>query len=92
MEKEKSPFSKLKEIAKIAELIQNTIVFSTGKSENSVDDFIPILVYLVIKARLKMLVSNINYIELFLDPSFKKQSMGHLVSQLSVVIELLKNF
>ena len=92
MEKEKSPLSKLKEIAKIAELIQNTIVFSTGKSENSVDDFIPILVYLVIKARPKMLVSNINYIELFLDPSFKKQSMGHLVSQLSVVIALLKNF
>ena len=48
MEKEKSPMAKLKEIEKIAELIQNTIVFATGKSENSVDDFIPIFLYLQI--------------------------------------------
>ena len=92
MEKEKSPMAKIKEIAKIAELIQNTIVFSTGKSENSVDDFLPIMMYVVIKAKPKMLASNINYINLFLDPLLKKQSMGHLLYQLSLIISILQNF
>ena len=92
MEKEKSPMAKMEEILKIAELIQSTIVFSTGKQENSVDDNLPFMLYVVIKACPKKFASNVNFIDLFLDPVLKKHKLGHLLSQIKILAGMLQNF
>lgn len=92
MEKEKSPMAKMEEVLKIAELIQSTIVFSTGKQENSVDDNLPFMLYVVIKACPKKFASNVNFIDMFLDPVLKKHKLGHLLSQIKILAGMLQNF
>jgi hypothetical protein len=67
-------------------------VFSTGQSDNSVDDALPFLEYAIIKAEPKFLSSNVNYMEMFLDDDLKKSKYGLILTQLNLIVEALNNF
>ena len=92
METEKTPNKKIEEIMRVSELIQSAIVFSTGQSDNSVDDALPFFEYAIIKAQPQFLSSNVNYMEMFLDTNLKKTKYGLILTQLHLIVETLINF
>ena len=92
MQMEKSPIKKIEAMLKVSEIIQSTIVFSTGNNESGVDDALPFLEYAVIKAAPNYLYSNVNYLENFLDPSLKKAKYGMILTQLHLIVEAIANF
>ena len=92
MQMEKSPIKKIEAILKVSEIIQSTIVFSTGNNESGVDDALPFLEYAVIKAAPTYLYSNVNYLENFLDPMLKKAKYGMILTQLHLIVEAISNF
>lgn len=92
MEMEKTPNKKIEEIMRVSELIQSAIVFSTGQSDNSVDDALPFFEYAIIKAQPQFLSSNVNYMEMFLDTNLKKTKYGLILTQLHLIVETLINF
>ena len=92
MQMEKSPIKKIEAMLKVSEIIQSTIVFSTGNNESGVDDALPFLEYAVIKAAPNYLYSNVNYLENFLDPSLKKAKYGMILTQWHLIVEAIANF
>ena len=88
----KSPTEKIKSLKNVTDLIQNTIIFSTGKSDNSVDDNTPFLLFALIKAQPKNLCSNLKYVEEFLDPSMAMDNQELMLIQFSSASELLFYF
>lgn len=64
----KSPYGKMKLFEKVIEIILNTLTFCVGKKvEGGVDDQLPLLIYVIIKAQPPRLSSNLTYIELYHD-------------------------
>ncbi|MCQ2816760.1 MAG: hypothetical protein MJ252_05785 [archaeon] len=92
LEYKKSPTEKINLLQNIAELIQSTIVFSTGKSDNSVDDNTPFLLYAIIKSKPKNLCSNLRYIEEFLDEAMAMDNRQMLLIQYTSATEILLYF
>ena len=65
LDEEKSPEGKMQLIQKVIQIILNNNTYCLGKTDGGVDDIIPMLVYVIIKAQPDRLSSNINYIRLF---------------------------
>lgn len=64
----KSPYGKMKLFEKVIEIILNTLTFCVGKKvEGGVDDQLPLLIYVIIKAQPPRLSSNLTFIELYHD-------------------------
>ena len=60
MDEEKSPRDKLDCVSNAYRIINNSIKFCIGKTtESGTDEIVDILVYIVIKAKLKRIFSNI---------------------------------
>ncbi len=85
----KSPSNKIELIDDVLSLIKNTIVFSLNKSDLGMDDFIPILLFSIIKAKPTFLSSDINYIEMFLDSDLKTKKYGLILTMFQLVQESL---
>lgn len=62
---EKNPEGKLKLITKVIHIILNNMTYCVGKVEGGVDDQVPMLIYIIIKAQPERLSSNIIYLDLF---------------------------
>ena len=65
LDEEKSPEGKMQLIQKVIQIILNNNTYCLGKTDGGVDDIIPMLIYVIIKAQPYRLSSNINYIRLF---------------------------
>ena len=61
----KNPYQKMEIFSKVSEMILNTLNFCVGKVEGGVDDTLPLLLFVIIKAQPKRFSSNMNYIELY---------------------------
>ena len=72
--------------------MNNTIKFSTGKNDAETDELTQILRYIIIKAQPKRMISNINYIECFLDDSDLKENLRLLLIQMKSSIEFILNY
>lgn len=92
MQQERTPLKKLEALSKVFQTIQSTLTFSTSDSETSVDDTLPLLEYAMIKAAPKMLATNLQYMEFFLNPLFAKQEYGMHLSELYIVVKIIKEF
>lgn len=92
MQQERTPLKKLEALSKVFQIIQSTLTFSTADSETSVDDTLPLLEYAMIKAAPKMLATNLQYMEFFLNPLFAKQEYGMHLSELYIVVRVIKEF
>ena len=91
MDEKYTPVEKLKCLGKAISILQNSITFCSGKDELGVDDTIPPLIYILIKSRPKQLMSNYNFCSLFLNPELSKKEMGILLSQIGLVINVIKD-
>ena len=65
LDTEKNPEGKLKLITKVIHIILNNMTYCIGKVEGGVDDQVPMLIYIIVKAQPERLSSNITYLELF---------------------------
>lgn len=61
-----------------------------SKSEESADGFLPILIYIVLKAQPKNLISNVNYIQRFRDPERLNGEAGYYLSSLVGAVAFLE--
>ena len=86
-----TPIEKLKSFGKAISILQNSITFCSGKDELGVDDTIPPLIYILIKSKPKNIMSNYNFCSLFLNPELSKKEYGILLSQIGLVINVIKD-
>ena len=86
-----TPVDKLKCFGKALSILQNSITFCSGKDELGVDDTIPPLIYILIKSKQKKLISNYNFCYLLLNPELSKKELGILLSQIGLVINVIKD-
>lgn len=93
IDNEKSPISKLNCVIKAVNIIINCIRFCTGKFDEgySVEDFMPILNYIIIKSKPKRLISNFNFINLLLDDNKQKGVYGNVLTNLNFSIAFILN-
>ena len=61
----KNPYEKMAVFTKVSEIILNTLNFCVGKVEGGVDDTLPLLLFVIIKAQPKSFASNMKFIELY---------------------------
>jgi hypothetical protein len=61
-----------------------------SKSEESADRFLPILIYIVLKAQPKSLISNVNYIQRFRDPDRLGGEAGYYLSSVVGAVAFLE--
>ena len=72
--------------------MNNTIKFSSGNSEEpGQDELTPIFQYIIIKARPKRMISNINYIKSFLDEKEFNGRNGFLLTQMESATDFILN-
>jgi len=50
-----NPVDKIKMFGKAFGLLQNSMTFSSGKSELEIDDVLPLVIYVILKAKPKMI-------------------------------------
>lgn len=88
----KNPNEKLKLFSKVIEIILNTLTFCIGKKcEGGVDDQLPLLVYVIIKAQPPRLASNLSFIELYYE-EINSGPEAQKFAMLSAIKERLLNF
>jgi hypothetical protein len=61
----KNPYGKMEVFSKVSAIILNTLNFCVGKVEGGVDDTLPLLLFVIIKAQPKSFASNMKFIELY---------------------------
>ena len=86
-----TPADKIKCMAKAFSILQNSMAFCSGKNELGVDDTLKPLIYVVIKAQPKRIYSNFTYAELFLDPDLSKKQYGILLTQICMIMKIIKD-
>ena len=86
-----TPVDKIKSIAKAFSILQNSITFCSGKNELGVDDTIKPLIYIVLKSKPKNIFSNFSYSQLYLDPDLFKKQYGILLTQICMIINIIKD-
>ena len=91
MDNQKTPMEKIKCFNKAFAILQNSITFCSGKDELGVDDSITILQYVFLKAKPKMMCSNMNYSMLFIDSELAKKQYGMLLTQMNMIYTIIEN-
>ena len=84
-----TPIDKIKMFGKAFQILQNTMTFSSGKSDFGIDDTLPFLIYLMIKAKPKMLNSNYIFCKYYINPELEKKEYGILMMQIGAVIRII---
>ena len=91
MDNKFTPADKIKSIAKAFSILQNSIAFCSGKNELGVDDTIKPLIYILLKSKPKKIFSNFNFCQLFLDPELSKKQFGILLTQICMIMNIIKD-
>ena len=85
-----TPLDKIKCFAKVFEIVQNSIKFTSGDSESGVDDMIKPLIYIMIKSKPKNIFSNYQYCEMYLNSELSKKQYGIILSQIGLVKSVIE--
>ena len=91
MDNKFTPADKIKCFAKAFGILQNSIAFCSGKNELGVDDTIKPLIYVVLKAKPKNIFTNYKFCQLYLDPDLTKRQYGILLTQICMVINIIRD-
>ena len=91
LDEEKSPINKLNCFVELSNKIKKIIEFNNGNELVGVEDTLPIFQYAVIKAQPERLNSNFKYINFYLNKELKSTVKGHLLSQIRIVGEFIKD-
>jgi len=89
IDNKKTPGEKIKCFAKAFSILQNSIIFSSGKKDLGVDDTLKPLLYIIIKAKPEKIFSNYNYCRIYLDKGLSKKHYGALLTQLCLSINII---
>ena len=91
LDNEKSPIGKMDCLINLSYKIKNIIQFNNGNDIVGVDDSLPIFQYAVIKAQPNKFSSNFKYMNMYMNKEMKNGPRDHLVSQINVIGEFIKN-
>ena len=91
MDKKYTPVDKIKMFGKAFGIIQNFMSFTSGKADLGVDDTLPLLVYVIIKSKPKMLNSNYSFCKNYINPELDKKQYGMLLMQIGMVIKIIND-
>lgn len=90
MDDERCPTDKLKCVQKAFTILNNCMIFCSGKNEGAgVDDLVPMLIYIIIKAKPKRMYSNFQYINVLLHPSKKLASYGSILTNIELSMQYI---
>lgn len=80
-----SPVEKLSVILETVKKMTPVIHEQLGKDYTwNMDDFFPIFMYVVVRARILQLGSELEFIENFMEPSLHRGELGHIFTSLKV--------
>jgi hypothetical protein len=91
MDKKFTPVDKIKNFGKALDILKNSMTFNSGKTDLGLDDTLPFIIYIVLKSKQKNLCTNLNYCNLFINPDLNKKHFGNMLTQLGMVINIIKN-
>ena len=91
MDEKYTPVDKINMFGKAFQILQNSMTFSSGKSDLGVDDVLPLLIYVMIKAKPKMIHTNYTFCKYYINPELDKKQYGFLLMQIGVVIKIISN-
>ena len=92
IENEKTPLGKINYFNDLYNKTKNIIQFNNENGKLfGIDDLLPIFQYAIIKAQPSRLYSNFKYINMYMNKEFKNGQYDHLVSQINVIGEFIKN-
>jgi hypothetical protein len=86
-----TPIDKIKIFGKAFQILQNSMTFSSGKSDLGIDDTLPLLIYVIIKAKPDMIYTNYIFCKYFLNNELEKKEYGLLLMQIGMVIKIIAN-
>ena len=89
MDKKYTPVDKIHMFGKAFRILQSFMAFSSGKSEFGIDDTLPLLIYVILKAKPKMINTNFNYCKNYINPELDKKQYGILLMQVGMVIKVI---
>ncbi|MCQ2816906.1 MAG: hypothetical protein MJ252_06550 [archaeon] len=92
MEIEKTPVKKLCCLESMYKVLNNCIIFSSGKKDGGVDDILPMFVYIIIKAKPKKYFTDINFIECLINPDKMMGTFGFLGIQAESAKDFIMNY
>ena len=84
-----TPVDKINMFGKAFQILQNSMTFSSGKSDLGIDDTLPLLIYVMIKAKPRMINSNYIFCKNYINPELDKKEHGFLLMQIGVVIRII---
>lgn len=91
LESEKTPSDKLKALSKEASLITSLIQFTTNNKIVQADELLPIIIYSIIIAKPKRMVSSYRWIKMFMNESTTLSGMGYISTHLECGIQFVTN-
>ena len=91
MDKERYYMNVLKYFLKAINVIVKMIEFNTGKTDSSVEDFLPIIVYLIIKTCPENMISNLQFAKYFITQKDSNSMFGYSLVNYETCINFLKN-
>ena len=86
-----TPVDKIKMFGRAFQILENSMAFSSGKSDLGVDDTLPLLIYVLIKSKPKMIYSNLIFCQNYLNPLLNKKEYGSQLVQIGVVVNIICN-
>ena len=91
MNNKKTPMEKINTFGRAMNFLKNSMEFNSGKEGFGVDDILPVLIYIIIKAKIENLSTNYNYCLLYLNNDLQKRQYGSLLTQIGAIIDIIKN-
>ena len=89
IDKKYTPVDKINMFGKAFQILQNSMTFSSGKSDLGIDDTLPLLIYVMIKAKPRMINSNYIFCKNYINSELDKKEHGFLLMQIGVVIRII---
>ncbi|XP_047128421.1 uncharacterized protein LOC101239998 [Hydra vulgaris] len=86
----KLPTQKMRFLILAAQAIMNKMASLDQASVTSADEFMDVLVYVTIQARIKKLFSNIQFLRNFSNPSYMLSETGYYLASLELAAEYIK--
>ena len=86
-----TPMEKINTFGRAMNFLKNSLEFNSGKEGFGVDDLLPVLIYIVIKAKIHNISTNYNYCLLYLNSDLQKRQYGSILTQIGVIIDIIKN-
>ena len=91
MDKKLTPLDKIKIFGKAIDILKNSMTFNSGKADLGLDDTLPFIIYILLKSKQEKIYTNFNYCNLFINPEFSKKHYGSMLTQLGMVMDIIKN-